>query len=136
MSKLFDSSKEIKEIIKEELELFNNKDYKGINIPNIYENRILEAKKLLLIDPSKAKQYFQEKGLYMQGIQADLEQKFKEDFLKFKDILGIKKAKELTLKSVSNHKNILLEGQQFLFPDVLDDIAERALLAEARKKIQ
>ena len=136
MSKLFDSSNEIKSIIKEELELFNNANYKGLNVPNIYENRILEAKKLILIDPKNAKQYFQEKGVYLQKMQSELEQRFKEEYLKFKDTLGIKKAKDLTLKSVSNHKNILLEGAQFLFPDVLDDIAERSLLADARKKIQ
>jgi predicted ATPase with chaperone activity len=136
MSKLFNKSDEIKKIIKEELELFNNASYKGLNVPNIYESRILEAKKLILIDPTNAKQYFQEKSAYLEKLQAELEQKFKEDYLKFKDILGIKKAKELTLKSVTHHKSILLEGAQYLFPDVLDDIAERALLADARKNIK
>jgi hypothetical protein len=135
MSRLFYEDTEIQKIIKEELELFNNENYKGLDIPNIFENRILERKKLILVKPDKSKIYFEEKSKYLEKIQSSLELRFKEDFTLFKDALGIKKAKELALKSATNYKNILLEGSQYLFPDILDDIAERSLLADARKKI-
>lgn len=136
MSKLFNNDEKIKELIAAELKLISDENSKGLNVPNVFDARILERKKLLLTGTDNAKQYFNEKAAYLETIQASLEQRFKDDYKKFKDSLGIKKAKELTLKSVASYKTLLLEGAQYLFPDILDSIAERTIIAEARKNIQ
>ena len=136
MSKLFNDDEKIKELIAAELNLISDENFKGLNVPNVFDARILERKKLLLTGTDNAKQYFNEKTAYLETIQASLEQRFKDDYTKFKDSLGIKKAKELTLKSVASYKTLLLEGAQYLFPDILDSIAERTIIAEARKNIQ
>lgn len=61
MSKLFNDDQKIKDLIAAELKLISDEQFKGLNVPNVFDARILERKKLLLTGTDNAKQYFNEK---------------------------------------------------------------------------
>jgi hypothetical protein len=131
---IFDNDTEIQSLINAELSFINNSEYKNLIIPNIYQEQILEKKKIIIAgDANKAAAFLKDKQAELKSIQTMIENRFRDDYLNIKSKLGVKVARELSVKSAGYYKTLLMDSFNIIYPKVLDDIAEKTLINNAKK---